>query len=76
MSIYRISDESRNFYNDVQNASTSEEFSNLKSQSISAVYDYNSGQTDQTTTASPYKVSIPSDLKTKQSRVLNKILKN
>lgn len=57
--IIRDNYESRNFYNDVQNASTSEEFSNLKSQSTSAVYDYNSGQTDQTTTASPYKVGDP-----------------
>lgn len=51
-----LSDESRNFYNDVQTASTSEEFSNLKSQSISAVYDYRSEGTGQTTAASSYKV--------------------
>ena len=51
-----VSDESRNFYNDVQTASTSEEFSNLKSQSVSAVYDYRSGGTGQTTAASSYKV--------------------
>lgn len=51
-----LSDESRNFYNDVQTASTSEEFSNLKSQSVSAVYDYRSEGTGQTTAASSYKV--------------------
>ena len=51
-----LSDESRNFYNDVQTASTSEEFSNLKSQSVSAVYDYCSEGTGQTTAASSYKV--------------------
>ena len=51
-----LSDESRNFYNDVQTASTSEEFSSLKSQSVSAVYDYRSGDTGQTTAASSYKV--------------------
>ena len=51
-----LSDESRNFYNDVQTASTSEEFSNLKSQSVSAVYDYRSEGTGQTTVASSYKV--------------------
>ena len=51
-----LSDESRNFYNDVQTASTSEEFSNLKSQSVSAVYDYRSEGTGQTNAASSYKV--------------------
>lgn len=52
-----LSDESRNFYNDVQTASTSEEFSNLKSQLVSAVYDYHSEGTGQTTAASSYKVT-------------------
>lgn len=52
-----LSDESRNFYKDVQTASTSEEFSNLKGQSVSAVYDYRSEGTGQTTAASSsYKV--------------------
>lgn len=50
------SDESRNFYNDVQTASTSEEFSNLKSQSASVVFDYNRGKTEQTSAALSYKV--------------------
>ncbi|KAJ7370570.1 Tectonic-1 [Desmophyllum pertusum] len=51
--------ESRNFYNDVQTATTSEEFSDLKSQSASAVYDY-SDQSDQSSnTSSSYKVGDP-----------------
>ncbi|CAH3172419.1 unnamed protein product [Porites lobata] len=57
--IIRDNYESRNFYNDVQTASTSEEFSNLKSQSVSAVYDYRSEGTGQTTAASSYKVGDP-----------------
>ena len=53
-------DASRNFYNDVQTASTSEEFSNLKSQSTSAVYDYNSQPADQTSSSAStmYKASV------------------
>ena len=49
---YWFADESRNFYNDVQTATTSEEFSNLKSQSAAAtVYDY-SGQSDTSSSGS------------------------
>ena len=51
----------RNFYNEVQTASTSEEFSDLRSQATSAaVFDY-SEQPDQSseTSSSSYKVSKP-----------------
>ena len=52
-----ISDESRNFYNDVQTASTEEEFSNLKSQAASVVYDYVDEKVDQASSSvSSYKV--------------------
>lgn len=57
--IIRDNYESRNFYNDVQTASTNEEFSNLKSQSASVVFDYNSEEIDQPSTASSYKVGDP-----------------
>ena len=54
---YPISDESRNFYNDVQTASTEEEFSNLKSQAASVVYDYVDEKVDQASSSvSSYKV--------------------
>ena len=56
---FHFSVETRNFYNDVQTASTSEEFSDLKSQATSAtVFDY-SEQPDSSseTSSSSYKVS-------------------
>nr|XP_058952856.1 tectonic-3-like [Pocillopora verrucosa] len=58
--IVRDNYESRNFYNDVQTATTSEEFSNLKSQSAAAtVYDY-SGQSDTSSSGSTsYMVGDP-----------------
>ena len=56
-----FSDETRNFYNEVQTASTSEEFSDLKSQATYAtVFDYGE-QSEQSseTSSSSYKVSKP-----------------
>ena len=56
-----FSDETRNFYNDVQTATTSGEFSDLKSQVTSAaVFDYSEQQDESTETSSSstsYKVS-------------------
>ena len=56
-----FSDETRNFYNDVQTASTSEEFSDLKSQATSAAVFYYTEPSDQSseTPSSSYKVSNP-----------------
>lgn len=52
-----FSDESRNFYNEVQTATTSEEFSDLKSQSTSAtVFDYSEQSDESSETSSSYKV--------------------
>lgn len=58
--LHCISDETRNFYNDVQTATTSGEFSDLKSQATSsAVFDYSEQQDEgsETTSSSSYKVS-------------------
>ncbi|XP_068725456.1 tectonic-3-like [Montipora capricornis] len=58
--IIRDNYESRNFYNDVQTASTEEEFSNLKSQAASVVYDYVDEKVDQASSSvSSYKVGDP-----------------
>lgn len=58
--IVRDNYESRNFYNDVQTATTGEEFSNLKSQSaVPAVYDYSEQLQTSSTGSTSYKVGDP-----------------
>lgn len=62
MFYHHFSDETRNFYNDVQAASTSKEFSDLKSQATSAaVFDYSEqpDQSSETSSSSSYKVTQP-----------------
>ena len=71
-----FSDETRNFYNDVQTASTSEEFSDLKSQATSAaVFDY-SEPSDQSseTPSSLYKVSNPIRITEFIFKIIRKII--
>ncbi|PFX24477.1 Tectonic-3 [Stylophora pistillata] len=58
--IVRDNYESRNFYNDVQTATTGEEFSNLKSQSAApAAYDYSEQSQTSSTGSTSYKVGDP-----------------